>query len=89
MGRLSHCLDLPLSPPNVIQELANTPVQLHDGVSVGTGPAAPPAELPAGVGRAVGGVRGQVEEVRRAGVVSAQELQSFLCKVRLYAKFSK
>ena len=69
---------LPWFGPNEVQYLADTPVQLHHGISVGTIPGAPPPELPAGVGRAVGGVRGKVEEIRRTAVRAADELQRLL-----------
>ena len=69
---------LPWFAPNQVQYLAHTPVKLHHGISVGIVPGAPLVELPAGVGRAVGGVWSEVEEIRRAPVRSADELQRLL-----------
>ena len=76
----SHCSTqfLPWFAPDEVQYLADTPVQLHHGVSVGIIPGAPLAELPAGVSRAVGRVRSKVEEIRRTAVRAADELQRLL-----------
>ena len=71
-------LFLPWFAPDQVQYLAHTPVKLHHGISVGIVPGAPLVELPAGVGRAVGGVWSEVEEIRRAPVRSADELQRLL-----------
>ena len=69
---------LPWFAPDEVQYLADTPVQLHHGVSVGIIPGAPLAKFPAGVSRAVGRVGSKVEEIRRAQVWSADELQRLL-----------
>ena len=80
----SHCYYqfLPWFAPDEVQYLAHTPVKLHHGISVGTLPGAPLAELPAGVGRPVGRVWSQVEEIGRALVWPTDELQRLVWERR-------